>query len=103
MADKTVLDSKQRVIDALKRAIAETLRRSGRNMPDFDNYRLRPILDIEGFDSQCGIEVTVDLETILGIADLTNNIFIKVVNKRARARSFDEIVEAILRCMGATQ
>jgi hypothetical protein len=103
MSNDTVLESRQHVIDALKRAIAETLRRSGRNMPDFDNYKLRPILDVEGFDSQCGIEVTVELETILGIADLTNNIFIKVVNKRARARTFDEVVDAILCCMGGTQ
>lgn len=56
-------------------AIAATLRRSGRERPTFkDNDE--PIKAYDGFDSQCGVEVTVELETTLGLADLGNNIFI---------------------------
>ena len=103
MTNVTLVLDRRRVIDALKRAIAETLQRSGRILPEVDDYTLCPILDIEGFDSLCGIEVTVDLETSLGIADLTHNVFIKIVGKHAKARTFDEVVDAILNCAGAGQ
>lgn len=94
---------KQRVTEALKKGIGETLRRSGRDMPEFNDYELIPIKDIVGFDSQCGIEVTVELETILHIDDLSDNIFIKEVHGRQRARTFNEIVGAVLSRMRTKQ
>ena len=100
---KSVAEVKQSVTEALKHGIAETLRRSGREMPEFDNYDLRPIVDIAGFDSQCGIEVTVELEAILKIDDLSDNIFIKELKGRPRARTFTEIVDAILALMDIQQ
>ncbi|MGH9433399.1 MAG: hypothetical protein ACRD3T_17850 [Terriglobia bacterium] len=100
---KNTTEAKGRVIEALKNAIAETLRRSGREIPDLDNFELCPIQDIAGFDSQCGIEVTVELEAILGIADLTDNIFIKDIDSKPRARTFAETVGAILTFMGVKQ
>ncbi|HLY61000.1 MAG TPA: hypothetical protein VKV95_09645 [Terriglobia bacterium] len=99
----TKVEAKQSLAEALKKCIAETLRQSGREMPELKSYELHPILDIEGFDSQCGIEVTVELEVVLKIDDLSNNIFIKVVNGRSRARTFNEILDAILPLMGTKQ
>ncbi len=96
---KNHAEVKQRVIEALKKGIAETLARSGREMPKFNNYELHPIVDIAGFDSQCGIEVTVELETVLKIDDLSDNVFIKEVQGKSRARTFNEIVDAILAVM----
>jgi hypothetical protein len=100
---KSTTEAKQQVIEALKNAIAETLCRSGREMPNLADYDLCPIRDLEGFDSQCGIEVTVELESVLGIGDLTDNIFIKEVDSRPIARTFDETVAAILSRMGVKQ
>ena len=100
---KNTTETKQHVIEALNNAIAETLSLSGKEMPNLTDYELCPILDIAGFDSQCGIEVTVELETVLGIADLTDNIFIKEVDSRPIARTFDETVAAILSRMGVKQ
>lgn len=82
-------------------AIAATLRRSGREIPAFrDNDE--PIKTYEGFDSQCGIEVTVELEITLGVDDLGNNIFIKEKGKSVRARTLAEIVAAVLVRLKAT-
>lgn len=99
----SVAESKQHVTEALKTAIAETLRRSGRELPELKNYQLRPILDIAGFDSQCGIEVTVELETVLGVDNLSDNVFIREVQGRSHPRSFSEVVDAILALMGTKQ
>jgi hypothetical protein len=87
-------ESTQRIREAVCRAIATTLRRSGRNVPDFADTD-KPLKDYEGFDSQCGLEVTVELETALGTVDLGNNVFIKGTGKGARARNVSEIVANI--------
>ena len=57
-------------------AIAATLRRSGREVPEFRDQD-EPVKNYDGFDSQCGLEVTVELEELLGIDDLGTNIFVK--------------------------
>jgi len=89
-------DFKQRIREALCGAISSTLRRSGRQQPQFKDED-KPLKDYEGMDSLCGIEVTLTLEQALGIADLGNNIFVKGTGKSARARSLSEIVSKVVR------
>ena len=75
-------------------AIAATLRRSGRAVPEFRDQD-EPVKSYDGFDSQCGIEVTVELEVLLGIDDLGTNIFVKNAGKKTCARNLAEIVGAV--------
>jgi hypothetical protein len=91
---------KQTIRDSLCRAITTTLRRSGRQVPQFKDAD-RPVKDYDGLDSQCGLEVTVELEEMLGVGDLGNNIFVKGTGKVARARSICEIVSNIFATMKA--
>ena len=76
-------------------AIAATLRRSGRVVPEFRDQD-EPVRSYDGFDSQCGLEVTVELEELFGIEDLGTNIFIKDAGKTSCARNLTEIVSAVL-------
>ena len=82
--------------------IAVTLRLSGREIPEFKDTD-RPILDYSGFDSQCGIEVTVELEQSLGINDLGDNIFVEGTGKSLRARCLRDIVNAVLAKLKTTR
>lgn len=79
---------------AICNAIAVTLRRSGREVPAFQDND-EPIKTYEGFDSQCGVEVTVELEISLGVSDLGNNIFIKENGKSTRPRTLAEVIAAV--------
>ena len=88
--------SRDDIRKAVCRAIALTLERSGRNAPAFSDQD-KPLKEYDGFDSQCGVEVTLELEQILGVADLGNNIFIKGTGKAVGARTISEIVDCVLR------
>jgi acyl carrier protein len=50
---------------------------------------------MEGFDSLCGIEVTVDLQKRLGV-QLDDNVFIQTNGSKAKARTFDQTVDALV-------
>jgi|SRR5580693_4853742 hypothetical protein len=76
-------------------AIAATLRQSGRKVPEFKDQD-EPIKNYDGFDSQCGLEVTVVLEEVFGIKDLGTNIFVKEKGKTSCARNLTEIVDVVL-------
>jgi acyl carrier protein len=78
----------------LAAAIAACLKRSGRSAPRIDPYA-RVIDGIAGFDSLCGIETTLELESELGI-DLGDNLFVKEVDGRPRARTFNEVVGLLI-------
>jgi acyl carrier protein len=78
----------------LASAISDCLLRSGKAAPRIDPYA-RVIDGIAGFDSLCGIESTIDLEERLGI-ELGDNIFVKEVDGRPRARTFNEIIAVLL-------
>jgi hypothetical protein len=85
----------QSVRERLCKAIATTLQRSGRELPEFKDTD-EPLKDYDGFDSQCGLEVTVELEEVLGVPDLGSNVFIKGTGKGTRARNLSEIVTNIV-------
>jgi len=78
----------------LAAAIAACLERSGRSAPRIDPYA-RVIDGVAGFDSLCGIETTIELETKLGI-DLGDNLFVKEIDGRPRACTFNEVVGFVL-------
>ena len=90
-----MIQHKQEAREAICQAIATTLQRSGRELPQFKDQD-KPVKNYDGFDSQCGIEVTVELEELLGIGDLGSNIFVEQVGKVVHARSLAEIVAAVL-------
>ena len=83
------------VRQTLCEAIAATLRRSGREVPQFKDTD-KPVKSYDGFDSQCGVEVTVELEEMLGVDDLGNNLFVKGTGKTICASRLSEIVKEIL-------
>jgi hypothetical protein len=85
---------KQTIRDALCSSIAVTLQRSGRQIPHFNDTD-KPVKGYVGFDSQCGVEVTLELEQSLNIEDLGTNIFVQGAGKSARARTISEIVDYV--------
>jgi len=90
-----MIQNKPEARDAICQAIAATLQRSGRELPQFSDQD-KPVKNYDGFDSQCGIEVTVELEERLGVGDLGSNIFVEQVGKAVHARSLAEIVDVVL-------
>ncbi len=92
-ATKTTQFTREDISTNLIAAITETLRLSGRPAPQFSG-ELKIIKGIDRFDSQCGVEVTVDLEQLLD-TDLGDNIFIGQKNGKDYARTFNQVVSAI--------
>ena len=86
--------NKSEVAKVLRSVISDCLRRSGREMPQIGSDK--KIIDgVAGFDSLCGLEATIDLEVRLGVS-LEDNVFIKEVLGRPRARTFGEVLSALL-------
>jgi acyl carrier protein len=94
--------SRERVTAILSKAITDSLLLSGRPAPNDIPAATKPIGEIDGFDSPMGVDVTVDLELQLGI-DLPHNVFIKTVNGRPCARSFNEVVDILCRMLAAKE
>ena len=86
--------TREQVREAVCRAITLTLERSGRAAPTFLDSD-RPIDAYEGFDSQCGVEVTLELEQILRLEDLGTNVFVNGSGKTARARTLKQVVDHV--------
>jgi hypothetical protein len=86
--------NKSEAAKALRSVIADCLHRSGREVPEIGSG-MKIIDGFPGFDSLCGLEATIELELRLGVS-LEDNIFIKEVQGRPRARTFEEVVSALL-------
>ena len=86
--------SRGEIAGELTTAIKACLEASGRALPVLRGDQC-PLTAIAGFDSLCGIEVTVDLQKRLGV-HLDDNIFIQAKGSRAKARTIDQIVDAIV-------
>ena len=86
--------SRTEISGELTAAIKTCLEASGRKLPPLRGDQC-PLTAIAGFDSLCGIEVTVELQEKLGVR-LDDNIFVQSNNGRARARTFDQIVDVIV-------
>ena len=86
--------SREEIASELTTAIKACLEASGRTLPPLHGDQC-PLTAIEGFDSLCGIEVTVDLQKRLGL-QLDDNIFIQTSGSRAKARTFDQTVDAMV-------
>lgn len=86
--------SKSEVAKVLRSVISDCLSRSGREVPEIGSD-MKIIDGLPGFDSLCGLEATIELELRLGIS-LEDNVFIKEVLGRPRARTFGEVVKALL-------
>lgn len=85
--------SREEIAIHLATAIKSCLTASGRTMPSLRGDQC-PLTTIEGFDSLCGIEVTVELQERLGVR-LEDNIFVHSSTGRPKARTVDEIVQAL--------
>ena len=85
--------SRGEIVGQLTTAIKACLEASGRRLPALRGDQC-PLTAVAGFDSLCGIEVTVDLQKRLGV-QLDDNIFVQTNGSRAKARTFDQIVDAI--------
>lgn len=78
---------------AVTQAIAEVQELGGHACPDID-VGLRPIGQLEGFDSLISIEATVIVETKLGCNLGTESIFIS--EDGGKCLSIDEIVKRVI-------
>jgi hypothetical protein len=62
---------------------------------------MKPLLAIDGLDSQMGVEVTLELELALGTdIDLGTNLLIEDSGTIPRARKVKDVVSAILSALG---
>lgn len=89
--------SKQEIRDDLTAAIKRCLEASGRTLTPLRDDQC-PLTTLKGFDSLCGIEVTVDLQASLGV-HLEDNIFIENNGSRGKARTLDQIVTVLIRAV----
>jgi hypothetical protein len=88
-------ENRKEIASKLVSAIERCVIASGHAMPSLRADQC-PLTEIQGFDSLCGIEVTVDLQESLGVK-LKNNVFVKADGSKVAARTLDEIVDAILK------
>ena len=86
--------SRGEIASELTTAIKACLEASGRTLPALRGDQC-PLTTIKGFDSLCGIEVTVDLQERLGI-QLEDNVFVQTSSAGSKARTFDQVVEALV-------
>jgi acyl carrier protein len=86
--------SRNEIASELTLAIKACLEASGRTLPALRGDQC-PLTAVAGFDSLCGIEVTVELQEHLGIP-LDDNVFVQTDGSRARGRTFDQIVDVIV-------
>jgi acyl carrier protein len=75
-------------------AIQVCMETGGKECPQLTNESV-PLKDIKGFDSLCGIEVTVDLESKLG-RDCGDDLFIAGSGKSAKPRSVREVAKLVI-------
>ena len=75
-------------------AIGRCLAGSGKTMKAIASHQA-PLAAIPGFDSLCALEVTVELERRFG-TKLDENIFVKLVGSRAKARTLKEVCRVII-------
>ena len=78
----------------LMAAIRVCMEAGGKGCPELTEETV-PLKDIEGFDSLCGIEVAVDLESKLG-RECGEDLFVAGSGKNAKPRSLREIADVIL-------
>lgn len=76
-------------------AIRECMKASGKECPELTGETV-PFKDLEGFDSLCGIEVAVDLESKLDQA-LGEDLFVAGSGKSASPRNVREIADVIVK------
>jgi len=87
--------SRNEIAAELAAAIKRCVNASGHEMPLLRPDAF-PLTAIPGFDSLCGIEVTVDLQERLSLK-LENNIFVKANGTKVAARTLAEVVDALLK------
>ena len=84
---------KQEIVTGVIQTVVQVQKESGRAIEGID-ASTRPLKDVEGFDSLCGLEATVMLSVSLGIAIPDNrNPFISEDGNRAL--SVNEIADAL--------
>lgn len=76
-------------------AIRECMEAGGKECPELTSETV-PFKDLQGFDSLCGIEVAVDLESKLA-QPLGEDLFVAGSGKSARPRNIREIADVIMK------
>jgi len=75
-------------------AIQVCMETGGKECPPLTSDTV-PIRDVKGFDSLCGVEVTVELESKIG-RDCGDDIFVAGSGKNAKPRSVREVAKLII-------
>lgn len=84
---------KHEIVDKIVEAITQVQEASGRPSSDI-GVSMRPVQDVEGFDSLCGVEATVVLSDSLGI-DLPEDCNPFISKDGRRALSVEEIADTL--------
>ena len=90
--------SREEIIRTVVQTIAEVQEASGRSTGDIEDST-RPLRDVEGFDSLCGLEATVMLSESLG-AGLPDDYNPFISKDGNRALSVGEIADALITHIG---
>ena len=89
---------KQEIVTKVVQAVARVQEASGRSSGGID-VSSRPVQDVEGFDSLCGLEATVMLSESLGVhLPEDHNPFVS--RNGNRALSVNEIADTLCTYMG---
>lgn len=88
---------RERILRTIAEVVRETQDASGHPTADVVGS-LRPVGDLEGFDSLLGVEATILLEQKLGVQFSTESVFVT----NHRASTVAEIADHILEQLGAS-
>ncbi len=83
---------------AVTAAIAEVEERCGRQAPSALTGQIRPVVDLDCWDSLLGVEATLVIEQKVGRDLDVESIFVTDGDK-PKARSIDEIVDVLFECL----
>jgi|SRR5581483_4313138 len=88
--------TRQQLFELLEQAINKSLKASGKP-PVSLSWEMKPLMAIDGLDSQMGVEVTLEIELALDPEiDLGTNLLLEDSGATPRARKVKEVIGAIL-------
>ena len=87
--------AREDIAQALTAAIQVCVENSGDTLGPLKEDQC-PLTTIKGFDSLCGIEVTVELQERLRLK-LEDNIFVENNGGRPKARTLKQVIDALVK------
>ena len=90
---------KDGIVRQVIQAVTQVQETSGRSVGNI-GPETRPLKDLQGFDSLCGVEATVLLSEAVG-RDLPDSVFVPQIG--SRLLTVNEVADSVLEFMGVVQ